>query len=191
MAGAIRAEIGLEADLMQGLVEGRIDIGVMFMPQSRPGLQVEQLFEERLILVSTGSPNWPGPDQTYVMVDWGPDFRARHSISFPAIAGPALSTNIGWIGLQHILAAGGSGYFPERLVRPYLRQGRLNRCLGVPDFALPAYVVWNADSDQDVVSMALAHLRRLVTAEIQTAEAEPGNPDRRRADARDGHARRS
>lgn len=188
---AIRAEIGLEADLMQGLVEGRIDIGVMFTPQSRPGLQIEQLYEERLILVSTGSPNWSGPDQTYVMVDWGPEFRARHSISFPAGAGPALSTNIGWIGLQHILAVGGSGYFPERLVQPYLRRGRLNRCSGVPEFALHAYVVWTADSDQDVVSIALTHLRRLVTEEIQTTKVPPGNPVPPPADAQAGRARRS
>ena len=50
---SIRAESALEPELMQGLVEGRIDIGVMYTPQSRPGLKVEQLFEEHLILVST------------------------------------------------------------------------------------------------------------------------------------------
>ena len=50
---SIRAETALEAELMQGLVEGRIDIGVMYTPQSRPGLKVELLFEEQLILVST------------------------------------------------------------------------------------------------------------------------------------------
>ena len=41
---SIRAESALEPELMQGLVEGRIDIGVMYTPQSRPGLKVEQLF---------------------------------------------------------------------------------------------------------------------------------------------------
>ena len=50
---SIRAESALEPEIMQGLVEGRIDIGVMYTPQSRPGLKVEQLFEEQLILVST------------------------------------------------------------------------------------------------------------------------------------------
>jgi LysR family transcriptional regulator, flagellar master operon regulator len=43
---SIRAESGLEPELMQSLVEGRMDIGVMYTPQSRPGLKVEQLFEE-------------------------------------------------------------------------------------------------------------------------------------------------
>ena len=90
---------------MQGLVEGRIDIGVMYTPQSRPGLKVEQLFEEQLI-------SWcrpirrsaPEPQPGYVYVDWGPEFYARHSAIFPNFAGPSLTANIGWLGLQHVLS---------------------------------------------------------------------------------------
>jgi DNA-binding transcriptional LysR family regulator len=33
---SVRAESGLEPQLMQGLIEGRIDIGVMYTPQRRP-----------------------------------------------------------------------------------------------------------------------------------------------------------
>jgi hypothetical protein len=33
---SVRAEIAVEAEIMQGLVEGRVDIGVMYTPQSRP-----------------------------------------------------------------------------------------------------------------------------------------------------------
>ena len=50
---SVRAEIGMEVDLMQGLVEGRLDVGVMYTPESRPGLTVEPLIEETLVLVST------------------------------------------------------------------------------------------------------------------------------------------
>jgi DNA-binding transcriptional LysR family regulator len=39
---SIRAESGLEADLMPGLIEGRLDVGVMYTPQSRPGLKIEK-----------------------------------------------------------------------------------------------------------------------------------------------------
>jgi len=46
---SVRAEIGMEADLMQGLVEGRLDIGVMYTPESRPGLKVELPLDEQLI----------------------------------------------------------------------------------------------------------------------------------------------
>ena len=80
---SIRAESGLEPELMQSLVEGRMDIGVMYTPQRRPGLIVEQLFEEKLILVSTDPKGKPEPQPGYVYVDWGPEFYARHSACFP------------------------------------------------------------------------------------------------------------
>src|SRR5690606_33232770 len=76
---AVRAEIGFEEDLMQGLVEGRVDIGVMYAPQSRPGLVVEALFDEQLVLVSTNPDSDVHPGPSYVYVDWGPEFYARHS----------------------------------------------------------------------------------------------------------------
>ena len=98
------------------------------------------------------------------MVDWGPEFHARHNASFPEFDGPAISANIGWLGLQHILASGGSGYFPERLVRPCLLDGRLARCPGTPDYALAAYVVWAADSDREMMAFALERLRQVAAA---------------------------
>ena len=67
---------------MQGLVEGRMDIGVMYTPQSRPGLQVEQLFEEKLILVSTDPNGKPEPQPGYVYVDWGPEFYTSTTPAF-------------------------------------------------------------------------------------------------------------
>jgi DNA-binding transcriptional LysR family regulator len=171
---SFRAEIGFEADLMQGLVEGRLDIGVMYTPQSRPGLKVEQLLEERLILVATGTAAGFQPDEHYVLVDWGPEFHAKHNASFPDFAGPGLTANIGWLGLQHILASGGSGYFPERLVRPYLDNGRLQLCQGAPDFSLPAYVVWAIREDDDLIAFALDRLRAVVAR--QTAlDASPSS----------------
>jgi DNA-binding transcriptional LysR family regulator len=61
---AVRALIGFEEDLMQALIEGRASIGVMYTPQSRPGLTVEPLLEERLVMVSTRKdpPREPGSD---------------------------------------------------------------------------------------------------------------------------------
>ncbi|MEQ8355929.1 MAG: LysR family transcriptional regulator [Kiloniellaceae bacterium] len=158
---SLRAEIGFESDLMQGLVEGRLDIGVMYTPQSRPGLKVEALVEEQLILVSTDATGPPEPGPGYVYIDWGPEFYVRHSASFPNFIGPGLSANIGWLGLQHVLANGGSGYFPARLVRGFLEDGRLTRLTAAPSFSLAAYAVHPADFDADLLDTALGALRRL------------------------------
>lgn len=162
---SVRAEIGMEPELMQGLVEGRLDIGVMYTPQSRPGLKVELLLEEMLVLVSTDANRPAHPDSGYVYVDWGPEFYAEHSASFPDFIGPALTANIGWLGLQHILANGGSGYFPVRLAQPYLDDGRLVRLRGAPEFTLPAYIVYPSDGRSDFVDHALDGIRRAAAPE--------------------------
>jgi LysR family transcriptional regulator, flagellar master operon regulator len=162
---SVRAEIGMEADLMQGLIEGRLDIGVMYTPQSRPGLAVEPLFEERLVLVSTDETGRPEPGPGYVYIDWGPEFYAKHSAVFPDFIGPSLSANIGWLGLQHILENGGSGYFPARLVRPYLDDGRLADFPEAPVFSLAAYLVHPTAENTDYLDKALRSIRQIAVAE--------------------------
>jgi len=162
---SIRAEIGFEADLMQGLVDGRLDIGVMYTPQSRPGLTVEKLLDEQLILVSTERDAEMPLDGRYVYVDWGPEFYARHGAAFPTFGGPFLSVNIGWLGVQTILESGGAGYFPARLVRSHIAAGRLFRCPQAPEFSLPAYVVFPDERDSAVFGPALDLMRALAVSE--------------------------
>ena len=166
---SVRAEVGLESDLMQGLVEGRVDIAVMYTPESRPGLKVELLFDETLVFVSTEPTRKPEPGPGYVYVDWGPEFFARHGASFPDFFGSALTSNIGWLGLQHVLENGGSGYFPIRLARPHLQSGKLTVLSGGPEFTLSAYVVYSTDAATDVIGPALDVLRHAAALESRSA----------------------
>jgi DNA-binding transcriptional LysR family regulator len=164
---SIRAESILEPELMQGMVEGHIDIGVMYTPQSRPGLKVEQLFEERLVMVSTSAEGAPEPQPGYVYVDWGPEFYARHSVFFPSFGGPMLTVNIGWLGLEHVLHNGGSGYFPMRSVLAHLEAKRLHLVAGAPEFSMPAYVVFPAERDEAFFGGAIATMHQLADEEIR------------------------
>jgi DNA-binding transcriptional LysR family regulator len=156
---ALRAEIGFEDDLMQGLLEARTDIAVMYTPQRRPGTVMEPLLEEQLVYVTStrGQDTIPGPD--YVYVDWGPEFANQHSAAFPEFNGAGLTTNIGWLGLQHIIAYGGAGYFPLRLVKNELSTGHLHRLIEVPAFTLPAYLVYLSDCDPETVGVAVQIIR--------------------------------
>jgi DNA-binding transcriptional LysR family regulator len=160
---SVRIEIGFEDDLMQGLVEGRINIGVMYTPQSRPGLTVERLLEERLVLVSTRESGGSQPEEGYVYIDWGAEFYAQHSVHFPDYAGAGVVANIGWLGLQHILQSGGSGYFPLRLVAPHLATGRLHRRRLAPEFRLPAYAVYPDEPRSAPIGSALIAMRQIAT----------------------------
>jgi len=161
---SLRLEIGFEADIMQGLIEGTVDIGVMYTPTSRSGLTVEPLFDETLLLVTSDlARGWP--DDGYIHIDWGPEFHAQFSDHHPETGPPALVANIGWLGVQQLLAYGGSGYFPQRLVRHYIEEGKLWRVPHTPQFKLPAWMVFPRDTDSATLKHALDGLRQLAREE--------------------------
>jgi DNA-binding transcriptional LysR family regulator len=164
---AVRALIGFEEDLMQALIDGRANIGVMYTPQARPGLTVELLLEERLVMVSTRETPTTEPARDYVYVDWGQEFFAQHTLAFPNFVGAALTVNIGWLGLQRILASGGSGYFPVRMLREYEVEGRLHRIAGAPEFRLPAYLCFPAQVEpSEPLALALDTIRRVAAEAV-------------------------
>lgn len=156
----LRMEIGFEEGIMQGLSQGTIDIGVMYTPEHRPALAVERLFDESLVLV-TSDPARPWPDPGYIHVDWGAEFHIQFGARFPGLDTSARVANIGWLGLQLILSSGGSGYFPERMVRTLLNQGRLWRMEEGPLITLPAYMVYPLDREDLHLLHGIGRLREL------------------------------
>ncbi|MFZ0257888.1 MAG: LysR family transcriptional regulator [Gammaproteobacteria bacterium] len=160
---SIRSEIGFEEDLMRRLIEGTLDIGLMYTPSHAPGLMVEHLFDETLVLVSSRrNTRWPGDD--YIYVEWGPDFYAKHRHSYPDLERPAQVVNIGWLAVQLILANGGSCFLPIRMARPLIDDGRLFKVAEGPEFVHPAYMVFPRESDSEVLRQAVEGLRELARA---------------------------
>jgi DNA-binding transcriptional LysR family regulator len=157
---SISSEIGFEDDLMRRLIEGTLDIGVMYTPSHAPGLIVEHLFDETLVMVSTRpDTRWPGED--YVYVEWGPGFYAKHRESYPDLERPPQVVNIGWLGVQLILANGGSCFLPIRMARALIHAGRLFQVTEAPEFPHPAYMVFPRKADSEVLQQAVEGLREL------------------------------
>jgi len=160
----IRSEIGFEEDLMRRLIEGTLDIGLMYTPSHSPGLVVEQLFDETLVLVSTRSGD-AGPGEDYIYIEWGPGFYARHAQSYPDLERPPQIANIGWLGIQLVLANGGSCFLPARMAAPFIAAGQLYRVAGSPEYTHPAYMVYPRAGDSPVLEPALEGLRELAVLE--------------------------
>ena len=160
---ALRVEADYSPSLMRQLIDGLLDVGVMYQPRRTPGLVVEPLFDETLVLVDTErrelSDGWV---ENYVFVDWGDVFRAAHIEHFPDIHTSAVSVGLGGLGLAYILQNGGSGYFPLRVVDPLISEGKLFRVDGSPEMTRPAYMVY-PETPRDAVTMdaALTGLRRI------------------------------
>ncbi len=157
---SLRLEIGFEEDIMQGLVQGTIDIGLMYTPENRPGLGIEYLFDESLLLVTT-EPDMDWQNEHYVHIGWGPEFEAQFTTHYPEVPPPALVANIGWLGIQQILFSGGAGFFPRRITRDHIEAGRLWRVPDSPVFSLPTYLVYPQDRTDETMLKALEGLRAL------------------------------
>jgi len=158
---ALRTHVGLSEGLMTQVTEGILDLAVLYAPQHRPGLKVELLMKEKLVLVTTAKGKIDRHAGDYVYVDWGPDFAAHHNLTFPERSNPGTYVSLGPLGLQYILKAGGSGYFRTHAVAPYLRNHRLRLVRGAPEFLYPAYAVYSEDADIKVMAPALAGLRHI------------------------------
>jgi len=134
---------------------------VMYTPQARPGLTIEPLLEEQLVMVSTRADPQRDPASDYIYVDWGAEFFAQHCLAFPNFLGAALTVNAGWLGLQRLLLHGGTGYFPARMLREHELTGKVHRVADAPEFRLLAYLCFPAKGDSESLSLALDTIRRV------------------------------
>lgn len=164
---ALRIEADYSPSQMRQLADGLLDIGVMYQPRHMPGLTIEKLLEEHLVLVATQdrevSPGWV---EDYVFVDWGDVYLSEHAEAFPEMETAAVTVGLGALGLQYILKYGGSGYFPLRTVQPLIDEGRLYRLAEAPMVPRPVYAVYRSDpADPETQALALDGLRGIAALE--------------------------
>lgn len=157
---AVSASEGLSAVLTQRLIEGTLDLAVLYRPNQPPGLVIEHLFDEEFVLVTSARPQSRRGDDDYVFIDWGPDFQQDHSAAYPELASPGLNLNLGSVGVDYLLANEGSAYFPMRIVRQHLSRGRLRQPKRARKFVYPVYMVYPETRDEEAYEPILSGLRR-------------------------------
>ncbi|WP_312669432.1 LysR family transcriptional regulator [Stutzerimonas nitrititolerans] len=153
---ALRTEVASDGELQEKLELGVLDAALVHRPEYRPGLQVEQLLEEKLIqVVQTANP------APYLYVDWGTAFGKQHDMALPDHTRSPLSFSLGPMALQYLLQCGGRGYFRTRVVQRYLDEGILKRVEQAPEFSYPVYLVYSRASESPALNKALELLREV------------------------------
>lgn len=156
---AMRIEVSEPQTLHSNFEQGLMDAALVHQPNYWPGMQVEQVLEEKLVLVETTQKTGE-----YVYVDWGPHFRQQHDAAFPEKVRPSMTFNLGPLALEHLLDHGGSGYFRTRVAQPYLNQGLLARVDDAPEFTYPVYLIYPSGSMRTELHEVIASLRRTVAS---------------------------
>jgi LysR family transcriptional regulator, flagellar master operon regulator len=165
----IRAELGLPDNLTRSMTEGVMQISLTYAPTFRPGLSIERLMEDELVLVAS----WenPTPDQLpgrYVFVDWGGEFMQFHIRHLPGLLNPGLTLAMGAASGHYIAGRGLAGYLPARIVKQYIADGRLHLVAGAPQFTHVSWSVWRDDLDEDLAIVA----RRTLLAAAEDAAGD-------------------
>lgn len=156
---AVSASAGQSPVLTQRLLEGTLDLAVMYRPVPPPGLTHEHLFDEEIVLV-TGARATGRRSADYLSIHWGPEFEIDHASAYPDLRNPGLRLDIGSTGLDFLVGHDLTGYAPLRLVRPHLNRGRLKLARRARKFVYPVYMVYPEDRDEEAFRPVLEGLRR-------------------------------
>ena len=160
---AVRVHVDVPQDLINQVAAGLVDAAVMYAPPHRPGLKIDLLMEEKLVLVTT-DPEGSSGGADFVAVDWGPDFAREYSASFPdadksGIVGEPRSARArlhSQGGRVRLLPAAGG--------RAVVASGQLRLVPDAPQFSYPIYVVYSSDASEPALASAISGLRTIATA---------------------------
>lgn len=155
---AVSAVGGLASHHMQRLVEGTLDLAVLYRPVQLPGFINEHLFDEEFVMVSSGKPG-ARRSHDYVFIDWGIDFQQDHAAAYPEMVNPPLNLDLGAMALDYLLGNEGQAYFPRRLVKAHLARGRLREMKRTRRFVYPVYMIYPEARDEEAYAPILDALR--------------------------------
>ena len=176
---ALQAEAGSQDVLVRKLLDSAIDLAFMWEPPQMAELELEEIGQIRLVLVSTRADQ--SVDQamrgSYIKVDWGTSFSIAHAHHFPDIPPPILRVSHGRMALALLLQGEGSAaYIAEPMVQEHLVNGALYRVVDAPalDRAFHAVTPHAIVQRRATISEILDLLREMSRNQATTAERAAG-----------------
>ncbi|MEZ5541806.1 MAG: LysR family transcriptional regulator [Pseudomonadota bacterium] len=158
---ALLVESGSTDLLLRKLLDGVIDLAVLFEPPQAPELEIRELGVINLVLVATrrGLRVDEACRSGYILVDWGTAFARNHARLFPDLPAPALHMSLGMLARRFLDHNEGAAYLPDRMLSPAHGSRRLYRVKSAPQIERPVFAVYRTASDRkDTIREALAQL---------------------------------
>lgn len=158
----VRAELGMPDRLTRFLIEGIMQVGLMYMPQLRPGLTAEMVLEEELVMVATfEDADIENIFEDYVFIDWGVEFVGAHALALPELTNPGLTFALAAMTAEYVVNRRAAAYLPARYIKKYIDSGQMHLVPNAPRFPYPVWVVWRDDLDPEIRAVATRTLRKI------------------------------
>ncbi|MHA6324895.1 LysR family transcriptional regulator [Roseivivax sp. CAU 1753] len=166
---SVRAELGMPDRITRFLIEGIVQVGLMYTPQLRPGLTASPVMNEELVLAASFKATLDDVADHYVFVDWGPEFVHAHAKELPELTNAGLTLSLGAMAADYIVNRRKAAYLPARYIKKYLEEGQLHLVPDAPVFPYPVWSVWRDDLDEEIRTTAEAALVA-VKSQIETEQ---------------------
>ena len=159
----IHLEADYSSEIVRQVAAGALDIGLIFVADATTGLIVDQVFEYKLVMVSSSASSLQQvKSEDYLYLDWGWGYNAAHSERLPQLENSRLSCGLAELGLPWLQKNGGTAYLPERIAAPLLDSGELFRVADAPLFKRPIFATYASDPlDQALLQNALDALTNI------------------------------
>ena len=144
--------------LHSSILDGTLDLALMFDPFLTNEVCSEQIAEIRLAMVSTSEQSSAEQSMSngYMLVDWGEQFASEHEAKYGRNYIPKLMTPTGRVALDFFLSEGGSAYLPLSLANPFIENGELHNVLGKHTMKRTIYAVYQRNhSIADIIKRVI------------------------------------
>lgn len=162
---ALHVEADYSPQMIDDLVFGALDLGVMYAPRYLPEIQFEPLMVQRFVLVSsTARAREDVSLSDYIRAAYTPAIEKAHSEMLPHLSRPRLSAGLDSVVVARLKRQGGSAYVPLHAL-PDLAQHGIEAVPGFPVIEQPVYVALHIRRrTNSLVRHAVKALQGLVAA---------------------------
>lgn len=163
-----RLTLHVEADyspqMIDDLMFGNLDIGVMYAPRYVPEIQFELLLKQSFVLVSSVAARLKDvPVSSYLRAAYTPALEKAHSELLPALSRPRMSAGLDTIVINRLKRSGGSGYVPLHVL-PDLETVGLQPVEDAPVIQQPVYTATHFRRRSDTVVVQAVKALQAVAA---------------------------
>lgn len=159
----LQIEVQPSEILVNRLVNGLLDLAILFEPPQISDLAIRQVMDIPLVLVSS-RPQASVEEamrQDYFMVDWGNVFALQHAERFPHLSSPAARLASGVLALDLMRETGGAAYLARPLVEQQLANGELFLVEEAPVIERTVFAIYRpGDEQKTYMQQALAVLKQ-------------------------------
>ena len=158
---AIRAISATPQRLNRDLENDEIDLAFQYDPVRLRGLRVEELFPDRLVMVSAKPEvEW---QSNFVRIDWGDAVATELAARLGDLPNPGLDLDMGPLSIDWLIATGASGYIPERIAAPHIRSGQVTVLEDLPAIEFSSYVCWRGNLSESLVGLLIDVAKSLIS----------------------------